>query len=286
MGKNPVQTNHAVCKTRAKLTKTWCRQHQTNQKNYWKITIICPRRGQYNVDGHQCNICGTSQRHDRHSSCRGMVTGLCRNVLWCHSAVRSKPNDSAHQQRCILPVGDGHTTYEIIKNLMLEASKSKCGSTFINCTAAVPLLITLKEIGHPQTPTPVQIDNSTTEGIMNSITQQERSKAMDTPFYWVQDCVKQKQFNMFWKPGSNFFGDYHTENHAPIHHRNVRTHYINFPDVPIQASTRVCQPSKRVHIHGDKNINPDVHALTHTHARWQDSQTEAANSNPETGKGR
>ena len=42
-----------------------------------------------------------------------------------------------------------HTTSEIIKNVMSEASKAKCAATFINCKTAAPLCITLKEMGHP-----------------------------------------------------------------------------------------------------------------------------------------
>ena len=122
---------------------------------------------------------------------------------------------------------------------MSEASEAECRSTFINYKDAAPLRITLEEMGNPQLPTTVQIDNSTTESIMNSTMQQKRSKAIDMSFYWVQDRIKQKQFNVFWKPGSTNFGDYHMKHHAPIHHSNVRTKYIHCPGVPRQAYVRV-----------------------------------------------
>ena len=133
-----------------------------------------------------------------------------------------------------------HTTCEIIKNVMSAASEAECGTTFINCKAAVPLRITLEEMGHAQPPTPVQIYNSTTEGIMNSTMQQKRSKAMDMRFYWVQDRTKQNHFKVFWKPGTTNLGGYHTKHHAPNHNCNVREHYIHCPGIPIQASVRVC----------------------------------------------
>ena len=63
---------------------------------------------------------------------------------------------------------------------------------------------------------------------------------MDMRFLLGAGSIKQKQFNVFWKPGSTNFGDYHTKHHAPIHHHNVRTPYIHFPGVPRQASVRVC----------------------------------------------
>ena len=61
--------------------------------------------------------------------------------------------------------GAVHTTYEIIKNIISAASEAECGATFINCKATVPLRITLEEMGHPQPPTPFQIDIYTTVGI-------------------------------------------------------------------------------------------------------------------------
>ena len=133
-----------------------------------------------------------------------------------------------------------HTTCEILKNVMSAASEAECGATFINCKAAVPLRITLEEMVQEQPPTPVQIDNSTTEGIMNSTMQQKRSKAMDMRFYWVQDRIKQKHFKVFWKPGTTNLGDYNTKHHAHNHHRNVRDHYIHCPGIPRQASVRLC----------------------------------------------
>ena len=85
-----------------------------------------------------------------------------------------------------------HITCEIIKKVISEASEAECRSTFINCKANIPLRIKLEEMVHPQPPTPVQIENFTTEGIINSTIQQKRSKAMYMRFYWVQDRIKQK----------------------------------------------------------------------------------------------
>ena len=76
--------------------------------------------------------------------------------------VSNNHNDTSENNGAI------HTTCEIIKNVMSAASEAECGATFINCKAAVPLRITLEEIGHTHPTTPVQIDNSTMEGIMNS----------------------------------------------------------------------------------------------------------------------
>jgi hypothetical protein len=56
----------------------------------------------------------------------------------------------------------------------------------------------------------MRTDNSTACGIANTTVKQQRSKAIDMRFYWIQDRVKQGQFRMFWAPGSVNFGDYYT----------------------------------------------------------------------------
>ena len=48
---------------------------------------------------------------------------------------------------------------------MESASEAELGDLFLNCQEAVPIRITLEEMGHPQPPTSVQVDNSTTLGI-------------------------------------------------------------------------------------------------------------------------
>ena len=44
---------------------------------------------------------------------------------------------------------------------MASATEAELGALFLNCQEAVPIRIKLEEMGHPQPPTPVQVDNST-----------------------------------------------------------------------------------------------------------------------------
>jgi hypothetical protein len=143
-------------------------------------------------------------------------------------------NDSKENNGAILTIS------QIIKNVMASAAEAECGALFINTKEAVVLRNTLEEMGHPQPATPVQVDNFTADGIMNSKIQQKRSKAMDMRFYWVQDRVRQGQFHIFWKPGPSNLADYFTKHHAPIHHKQMRPIYLHCPKHPGQASARVC----------------------------------------------
>jgi hypothetical protein len=76
--------------------------------------------------------------------------------------------------------GPLHTTSHILRNVMASAAESEVGALFLNSQEAIPIRYALKELGHPQPPTPVETDNSTAAGYFNNTIKQKRSKAMDT----------------------------------------------------------------------------------------------------------
>ena len=78
---------------------------------------------------------------------------------------------------------------------MASAAEAGIGALYINSQTAEVFRTTLIEMGHPQPPTPVQTDNSTAYGIVNSSTRQRQSCAMDIRFYCVRDCIRQNQFS-------------------------------------------------------------------------------------------
>jgi hypothetical protein len=45
---------------------------------------------------------------------------------------------------------------------------------------------------------------------------------MDMKYYWLQDRVHQKQFDVYWRPGKDNLGDYHTKHHPAQHHQDMR----------------------------------------------------------------
>ena len=55
---------------------------------------------------------------------------------------------------------------------------------------------TLEELGHPQPPTPVQVDNTTAHGFVNDTIKIKRTKAIDMRYHWVVDRRKQGQFSI------------------------------------------------------------------------------------------
>ena len=85
-----------------------------------------------------------------------------------------------------------HTECRILKHVVASAAKAEFGGLFHNGQTAVPLRITLHELGFTQPPTPIKTDNSAAEGIVTATVRQKRSKEMYMRFYWMKDRVKQK----------------------------------------------------------------------------------------------
>ena len=77
------------------------------------------------------------------------------------------------------------TIAQIIKAVMSSAAEAEIGALYINSREAVPQRHLLKEMGHPQPPTPIQIDNTTDLGVVKNTIQPKRTKAMDMRFHWL-----------------------------------------------------------------------------------------------------
>jgi hypothetical protein len=45
---------------------------------------------------------------------------------------------------------------------------------------------------------------------------------MDMRYHWLTDRVRQKQFDIYWQPGRENLGDYHTKHHSAQHHKDMR----------------------------------------------------------------
>jgi hypothetical protein len=118
----------------------------------------------------------------------------------------------------------------VIKNVVASTAKSEVGACFHNAQSGAPLRVTLTEMGHTQPPTPLRTDSSTAFGILNETIKQKRSKAMDMRYHWLTDRVRQKQFDVYWRPCREKLGDYHTTHHSAQHHKDMRGFILHQAD--------------------------------------------------------
>ena len=109
---------------------------------------------------------------------------------------------------------------------MASVAEAEVAALFINAREAVHMRRILHEMGHPQPRTPIQTDNSTAEGVINSKIRPKRTKSMDMRFEWLLDREQQGQFKIYWKSGKTNLADYFTKHHSPAHHRNVRGDFL------------------------------------------------------------
>ena len=146
-----------------------------------------------------------------------------------------------------------------MRNVMSSAAEAETGGLFVNGQAAVPIITTLEEMGHPQPgPTPIQTDNTTAAGIANDTVKAKRSKAMDMRFYWIQDRVKQGQFRVHWKRGAVNYADYHTKHHPPSHHIKMRPTYLQVAAKATHNHAQTKSSGEGVLISPGTQLNPET----------------------------
>jgi hypothetical protein len=162
-----------------------------------------------------------------HSDASYLSAPQARSRAGGHFFLSSAPKDPTTAPVTTPPLnGPIHSTCSILRNVMASAAEAEVGALFVNGQDAIPLRMTLIELGHQQPATPLQTDNSTAAGFANDTIKQKRSKAMDMRFYWIQDRVRQGQFLVYWRPGPENLGDYHTKHHSPSHHRHMRPTFL------------------------------------------------------------
>jgi hypothetical protein len=68
-----------------------------------------------------------------------------------------------------------HITCTILKLVAASAAEAELGALFLNAQEVKVLRLILMELRHPQPPTPIHIDNTTTVGNVNNTIKQQRS---------------------------------------------------------------------------------------------------------------
>ena len=104
-----------------------------------------------------------------------------------------------------------HSLCTILRFVASSPAEAELGALFLNAREAKILRITLHELGHPQPPTPIHVDNTTVTGIVNNTIKRQRSRSMEMRYFWLLDGEAQKYFAFHHHPGQENLGDYHTK---------------------------------------------------------------------------
>jgi hypothetical protein len=136
---------------------------------------------------------------------------------------------------------------QIIRAVMSSAAEADLGALFINAKTAISMHHTLKELGHPQPPTPMQTDNKTAHDLLTNKFMPKVLKVMDMHFHWLRCCKAQGQFRYYWRPGTQNLADYFTKHHLASHHKANRPTFLTPREDP--------QYTKLFPLQQDKNPN-------------------------------
>ena len=117
----------------------------------------------------------------------------------------------------------------ILKRVLASVAEVHIGATFTNAQEALPIRQMLRDKGHLQPATPMQVDNTTAVGFANRTLKQKRSKSINMKYYWIQDRTNLQQFHIYWIPVKVNLGQYHTKNFSPAHHKQVKSVYLHQP---------------------------------------------------------
>lgn len=130
-----------------------------------------------------------------------------------------------------------HCSTMILDVVVAAATEAEYGSAYLNTKQIGPFKNTLEDLGHPQEPTLLFIDNKAAGGIANDTVTQRHSKAMDMRFHLVRDRVRQGQLRVTWAPGRTNLADYLTKAHPTKHFVSMRPFFITTPPSDVQWTT-------------------------------------------------
>eukprot|EP00804_Cyclotella_cryptica_P022896 CCRYP_005103-RB/>CCRYP_005103-RB protein AED:0.46 eAED:0.42 QI:0/-1/0/1/-1/0/1/0/215 len=130
----------------------------------------------------------------------------------------------------------------ILKFVVASATEAKLRALFLNAKEAKIMPLTLQELGHPQPPTPVHCDNSTTVGIVNNTVKRQKSRRMEMRYFWLLENHIKKLFDFQHHPGLENLADYPSKTHPGGHHLTLCPLYVNMPTSP-RFLARAAMPS-------------------------------------------
>jgi hypothetical protein len=102
-------------------------------------------------------------------------------------------------------------TSKLISCVVSSAAEAELGAAFQNAQKGAHFRNTLVELGYPQQPTTISVDNTVALGLAADTINAKRSKSMDVRFFWLRDRVRQLQFFMQHLKGKWNISDFFTK---------------------------------------------------------------------------
>ena len=106
----------------------------------------------------------------------------------------------------------------ILKLVAASAAEAELGALFHNSQSVQELQLSLNEMGWSEKAIDIICDNTTADGIANSIIKCQHSHAMYIRYFWIIDQVQNLSVHVCWAPELENLADYFTKHHIAAHH--------------------------------------------------------------------
>ena len=128
----------------------------------------------------------------------------------------------------------------VIQNVMASIGEAEYAAAFYTAQMAAGLRKTLSDLGYPQPPTYILVDNEVASGIANNTIEPKRTKSIDMQFHWLRDRVQLQEFIVIWRKGIYNLADFFTKPLSVKDHQSVMHLLVRVPSSsPALHSRRV-----------------------------------------------
>ena len=161
-----------------------------------------------------------------------------------------------------------HCMSSLISGVMSSVAEAEYVSLFMNAQHGAGLRSILADLGYPQEPTTILVDNQCARDIATSSIQPKRTKSIDMRYHWIRDRVKRREFSVVWRPGIHNLADFFTKP-LPVHvHQSLMPLLVTTPPTPptLQSRARLRAANWLTISRGKKGvlISPPVASFTPT----------------------
>ena len=133
----------------------------------------------------------------------------------------------------------------VIQNVMASIGEAEYAAAFHTAQMAAGLRKTLSDLGYPQPPTYILVDNKVAHGIASNTTiEPKRTKSIDMQYHWLRDRVQLQEFIVIWRKGMYNLADFFTKPLSVKDHQSVMHLLVRVPSTsPTYFSRRALRTS-------------------------------------------
>ena len=125
----------------------------------------------------------------------------------------------------------------VIPNVMASIGEAEYAAAFMTGQLGAGLRKTLQDLGYPQPPTFILVDNKVAHGIASNTIEPKRTKSIDMQFHWLRNRVQLQEFIIVWRKGVYNLADFFTKALSVKDHHTTMPFLVRVPLAPPSQPT-------------------------------------------------